>query len=679
MSESIAVQHFSDLALPASVLRAVEMVGYESPTPIQSQTIPPLLEGRDLLGHAPTGTGKTAAFALPILARMDLSAKGVQALVLAPTRELAIQVAEAFAKYATHMKNLRVLPVYGGQDYTGQIRQLNRGVNIVVGTPGRIMDHMRRGTLKLDSLQTLVLDEADEMLRMGFIDDVEWILEQTPAQRQMALFSATMPSVIKRIASKHLSNPVEITIEGRITTAATIRQRFWLVSGLHKLDALTRILEAETFEAILVFVRTRTATVELAEKLSARGFAAAAMNGDMPQKQREQMVNKLKRGSLDILVATDVVARGLDVKRISHVVNYDIPHDTEAYVHRIGRTGRAGRSGDAILFVTPRERRLLGAIEKATRQKIEPLELPTIDMVNNKRIADFKQRISDTLATGELAYLQRLVEEFMQERNVPAERIAAALAKMCIGDQPLILSGKGQEAGQARQRKNKDKKPTRESVQESLDEFKPATKTHTSRDRKPNAVVAQAKPIEVDQNTQTHSSQDDTRKEPVIKKERSPDSRAARKQAAEAAAVEMERFRVEVGEEHGVKPENIVGAIANEAGLDSEFIGRIVINKDHSLVELPSGMPKFLLKDLKRVWVCNTKLDISRLGDTHKSSETPVKQAKPKHSSKNTGEIADSSVDLAESNQHPDEQLQAKREGKKKERHRNKKNKGKRT
>ncbi|MFK7852549.1 MAG: DEAD/DEAH box helicase [Granulosicoccus sp.] len=681
MTESIAVKHFSELALPEPVLRAVQAVGYEKPTPIQSQTIPPLLEGRDLLGHAPTGTGKTAAFALPILARMDLNAKGVQSLILAPTRELAIQVAEAFAKYATHMKNLRVLPIYGGQDYTGQIRQLNRGVNVVVGTPGRIMDHMRRGTLKLDNLQTLVLDEADEMLRMGFIDDVEWILEQTPEQRQMALFSATMPGVIKRIANKHLSKPVEITIEGRLMSAATIRQRFWMVSGLHKLDALTRILEAETFDAIIVFVRTRTATVELAEKLAARGFAAAAMNGDMPQKQREQMVDKLKRGSLDILVATDVVARGLDVKRISHVVNYDIPHDTEAYVHRIGRTGRAGRSGDAILFVTPRERRLLGAIEKATRQKIEPLELPTIDMVNNKRIADFKQRISDTLATGELAYLQRLVEEFMREHDVPAERIGAALAKMCIGDQPLILTGKGQEVAQARQRKNKDKdkRNNREQTRSSFDEERSATKVHTSRDRKPTPVT---KPEKASKNERTDRSQDavnDTAKEVVIDKERRADSRAARRQAAEAAAIEMERFRVEVGEEHGVKPENIVGAISNEAGLDSEFIGRITINKNHSLVELPSGMPKFLLKDLKRVWVCNTKLDISRLSDANKTSDKPAKAANSKQSRKKAALVTEGSFDLAESNQHPDEQLQAKRERKKKERHRNKKNKGKRS
>jgi ATP-dependent RNA helicase DeaD len=418
---------------------------------------------------------------------MDPSARGVQALVLAPTRELAIQVAEAFSKYAKHMKNLKVLPIYGGADYTGQIRQLNRGVNVVVGTPGRVMDHMRRGTLKLEHLKTLVLDEADEMLRMGFIDDVEWILEQTPKDRQMALFSATMPSVIKRIASKHLSEPAEITVDGEQKTATTIRQRYWMVSGLHKLDALTRILEAEPFDAMLVFVRTRTATVEVAEKLSARGFNAAAMNGDMPQKQREQMVDKLKKGQLDILVATDVVARGLDVKRISHVINYDIPYDTEAYVHRIGRTGRAGRTGDAILFVTQRERRLLGSIEKATRQKIEALVLPTVEMVNNKRIADFKQRIADTLATGELAYLQRMAEEFSRDHNVPAERVAAALAKMYLGEQPLLLDGKSSEKDRKpRKEKNKDRDKSRERKFESDDRSRVLSRTQEAGYAAPN-------------------------------------------------------------------------------------------------------------------------------------------------------------------------------------------------
>lgn len=699
MSESNAVQHFSELALPADLLRAVQDVGYETPTPIQSQTIPPLLAGRDLLGYAPTGTGKTAAFALPILARMDLNARGVQALVLAPTRELAIQVAEAFSKYAKHQKNLRVLPIYGGQDYTGQIRQLNRGVNVVVGTPGRVMDHMRRGTLKLDHLKTLVLDEADEMLRMGFIDDVEWILEQTPKERQMALFSATMPSVIRRIANKHLSDPDQISIEGKTTTAATIRQRFWMVSGLHKLDALTRILEAETFDAMLVFVRTRTATVEVAEKLTARGFAASAMNGDMPQKQREQMVDKLKRGSLDILVATDVVARGLDVKRISHVINYDIPYDTEAYVHRIGRTGRAGREGDAILFVTQRERRLLGSIERATRQKIEPLQLPTIEMVNNKRIADFKQRISDTLATGELAYLQRLAEEFSRDHNVPPERVAAALAKMCLGDQPLVISDKAQP-DERTLRKQKQREKRREESREQprgrdVQAERPAERAHRP-DRSDSSVAASApqrrekapaKPTQDIRRTAPAASKESS-EPPHIEKSIRPDSRAARRRESDDMAIEMERFRVEVGDQHGVKPENLVGAIANEAGLDSAFIGRITINQDHSLVELPSGMPKFLLKDLKRVWVCNQKLDISRLDGPDAGpqgakgpSEKSRTNRKPPKRKKDT---PPDTVDLANASGRGDGVSEGKPVGgerppRKKNRHRDKKNKGKRS
>lgn len=696
MSESNVVKNFSELDLPAPLMRAIQDVGYENPTPIQSQTIPPLIEGRDLLGHAPTGTGKTAAFALPILARMDPSARGVQALVLAPTRELAIQVAEAFSKYASHMKNLKVLPIYGGADYTGQIRQLNRGVNVVVGTPGRIMDHMRRGTLKLDHLKTLVLDEADEMLRMGFIDDVEWILEQTPKERQMALFSATMPSVIKRIASKHLTNPSEITVDGEQKTASTIRQRFWMVSGLHKLDALTRILEAEPFDAMLVFVRTRTATVEVAEKLSARGFNAAAMNGDMPQKQREQMVDKLKRGQLDILVATDVVARGLDVKRISHVINYDIPYDTEAYVHRIGRTGRAGRTGDAILFVTQRERRLLGSIEKATRQKIEALVLPTVEMVNNKRIADFKQRIADTLATGELAYLQRMAEEFSRDHNVPAERVAAALAKMCLGEHPLLLDGKSSESDRKpRKEKNKDRDKPRERKFESEDRSrivsrgqeaghdapkreKPVRK-ESIKTAKPKYEAAVAQSVKPSERTQKAKPEAEAKAPVLIDKSVKPESRAAKKRSADQAAIEMERFRVEVGEKHGVKTENLVGAIANEAGLDAEFIGRITINNDHSLIELPSGMPKFLLKDLKRVWVCNEKLDISRAlknGERADAVSQPAKTKAPRKPkvSVSAPDAEGETLDLANE---PGE-LKVPREGKTKERHRNKKNKGKR-
>ncbi|MES9955608.1 MAG: DEAD/DEAH box helicase [Sedimenticola sp.] len=566
------VPGFTNLGLIEPVLKALDDVGYETPSPIQAQTIPHILNGSDLLGQAQTGTGKTAAFALPLLSRIDLSKKDPQVLVLAPTRELAIQVAEAFQRYATHMKGFHVLPIYGGQDYRVQLRPLKRGVHVVVGTPGRVMDHMRKGSLKLDNLSTLVLDEADEMLRMGFIDDVEWILEQTPEQRQIALFSATMPSVIRRIAQKHLSDPEEITIKVKTTTAETIRQRYWLVSGLHKLDALTRILEAEPFDGIIVFVRTKTATIELAEKLQARGYATAPLNGDIAQKDRERTVEKLKGGKLDILVATDVAARGLDVQRISHVINYDIPYDTEAYVHRIGRTGRAGRSGDAILFVAPRERRLLKAIEKATRKQIELMELPSAETINDKRIARFKDQITDTLATEELGFFYQLMEQYQQEHNISALEIAAALAKLVQGDQPMLLSSKPVKASRA-ERSERRQEEGREK----------------------------------------------RRERPQRKPENPPEEG-------------MERFRIEVGHNHEVKPGNIVGAIANEAGLDSQYIGHIRIFDDHSLVDLPEGMPKDIFQDLKKTWVCGQKLNISRLNEPEAKA---AKKKKPKRKTKN--------------------------------------------
>ncbi|MFB3091477.1 MAG: DEAD/DEAH box helicase, partial [Gammaproteobacteria bacterium] len=394
MTEDITQISFDDLNLSAPLMKALKDVGYESPSPIQAKTIPLVMAGKDLVGQAQTGTGKTAAFALPLLSRVNLKKKSPQVLVLAPTRELAIQVAEAFQTYAKHMKGFHVLPIYGGQDYSTQLRPLKRGVHVVVGTPGRVMDHMRRGTLKLDALDCLVLDEADEMLRMGFIEDVEWILEQIPEKRQIVLFSATMPTQIRNIAKKYLQDPEQVTIKNKTATVETTHQRYWMVSGAHKLDALTRILEAENHDAVLIFVRTRITTVELAEKLQARGYAAVALNGDLQQKQRERTLTQLKSGKLDILVATDVAARGLDVDRISHVINYDIPNDTEAYIHRIGRTGRAGRTGEAILFVTPREKHWLHRIERATRQKIEMMELPSTEMINDKRVARFKQNIT---------------------------------------------------------------------------------------------------------------------------------------------------------------------------------------------------------------------------------------------------------------------------------------------
>jgi len=556
---------FQDLALIEPVLKALKDVGYENPSPIQAQVIPFMLQGKDVLGQAQTGTGKTAAFALPILSRIDLRQKDPQVLVLAPTRELAIQVAEAFQRYAAHLKGFHVLPIYGGQDYSSQLRQLSRGAHVVVGTPGRVMDHMRRGTLKLDKLSVLVLDEADEMLRMGFIDDVEWILDQTPKNRQIALFSATMPSPIRKIAQKYLTEPEQVTIKVTTASAENIRQRFWVVSGLHKLDALTRILEAETFDGMIIFVRTKTATVELAERLEARGFSAAAINGDMSQALRERAIANLKSGKLDILIATDVAARGLDVDRITHVVNYDIPYDTESYVHRIGRTGRAGRTGDAILFVAPRERKLLGNIEKATKQKVEQMDLPSTEVINNKRIARFKQNITDTLAAEELSFYSQLLEQYQVEHNVSAIEIAAALAKLVQGDVPLLMQ-------------QPPKKP-----KEHREDFAPRSDESPKRERKG-------------------------------------------KRADTVSGIDMEMYRIEVGHNHGVKPGNIVGAIANETGLDGEHIARIKIEDDYSTVELPSGMPKELFQELKNVRVAGQRLNISKLSDHSGKSSTEVKK-----------------------------------------------------
>ena len=568
---------FSEFELKPALQKSLDEVGYETPTPIQEQTIPLMLEKKDVLGQAQTGTGKTAAFALPLLSNLNLRQKDPQVLVLAPTRELAIQVAEAFKKYASHMKSFHVLPIYGGQEYSGQIRGLKRGSHVVVGTPGRVMDHMRRGTLKLDKLSTLVLDEADEMLRMGFIDDVEWILEQTPKERQIALFSATMPHQIRRIATRYLKDPVEIIIKDKTTTAPTIRQRFWPVSGMHKLDALTRILEAEPFEAILIFVRTKTATVELSAKLEARGYASTPLNGDIKQNQRERSIESLKSGKLDILVATDVAARGLDVERITHVINYDIPHDTEGYVHRIGRTGRAGRQGDAILFVAPREKSMLHAIERATNQKIEIMELPSTELINDQRMAKFKQRITDTLASEELGLFYQMIEQYQQEHNVPVLEIAAALGLLLQGETPLMLQAKSHHFKEDKSWQN--------------DETKPRKGRGGDRGKERGRMRDKVR----------GKDQDRTSKKELPLEEG------------------MERFRIEVGHNHDVKPNNIVGAIANEAGLDSQHIGRINIYDDFSVIDLPEGMPKDVFSDLKKVWVAGKQLHISLLKKERKS------------------------------------------------------------
>ncbi len=597
-TESLATS-FAQLALPAPLQKALVDVGYETPSPIQARIIPHMLEGADVLGQAQTGTGKTAAFALPILASLKIKEKLPQVLVLAPTRELAIQVAEAFQKYATHMKGFHVLPVYGGSDYRAQLRQLQRGVQVVVGTPGRVMDHMRRGSLDLSGLKTLVLDEADEMLRMGFIDDVQWILEQTPEDRQIALFSATMPEAIRRIAKRHLREPREVAIKVKAISTPLIRQRVWMMAGVHKLDALTRILEVEDFDGMLIFVRTRIQTTELTDKLAARGHSVAALNGDIPQKQREQTVEKLKKGKLDIVVATDVAARGLDVKRISHVINYDIPSDVESYIHRIGRTGRAGRTGDAILFAANRERRLLRAIEKSTGNAIEKMELPTAEQVTNKRMGQFKQRITETLDTADLELFRKLVDEYQNEYGVPVIEIAAALGALAQGKNPL------------QDKAASDRKVEKQRGKSEVDPAKDRS------ERKRNSKKAERE----QQNQRRTSAQ-------KVKKSRDKSG---------APEIGMERFRLEVGETHGVKPANIVGAIANEADIDSEYIGRIEILEDYSIVDLPEGMPKSLFKHLKSVWVSGQKLQISKL-DTTPSSPRKKKQRSSNANNKRSAE-----------------------------------------
>lgn len=558
---------FNELNLRPEIIQAITEIGYETPSPIQAKAIPTLLKGGDILGMAQTGTGKTAAFALPILSRIDLKQKNPQVLVLAPTRELAIQVAEAFQSFAHYLKDFHVLPIYGGSDYGPQIRALKRGVHVVVGTPGRVMDHIRKGTLQLNELKTLVLDEADEMLRMGFIDDVEWVLKHTPETRQIALFSATMPKEVHRIATDYLQDPTEVIIKQKSTTATTIDQKYWLVSGLHKLDALTRILEHEPTDAVIIFVRTKNSTVELAEKLEARGYAAAALNGDIAQNHRERIVDHLKEGKLDILVATDVVARGLDVPRISHVVNYDIPTDNESYVHRIGRTGRAGRSGTAILFVAPRERRLLRSIERSTNKQIPMMELPSAKDINESRVIRFKERLIEAAQQDDIQFYEEMIAQIENEKNIPAIELAAGLARLLQGDVPFFL----------------DEKPIKQARQDKFRDDEPRQRSERS--------------------------------ERPRRQQRTPDEG-------------MERYRIEVGRQHGVKPGNIVGCIANEAGIESEFIRQLSIEDTYSMVDLPADMPKDIFNDLKKSWVCGQQLNISRVKTIGKPGRKPLSRKK---------------------------------------------------
>jgi len=560
---------FEQLGLPEHVLKAVNDLGYETPSPIQEKAIPPLLEGKDIIGQAQTGTGKTAAFALPILSRIDPNSPHTQVLILAPTRELAIQVAEACQSYAKYIKNFHVLPVYGGASYTNQLRQLKRGAQIVVGTPGRVMDHMRRGTLSLDKLSTLVLDEADEMLRMGFIDDVQWVLEHTPDTRQIALFSATMPNQIKKVAERHLNEPEIIKIADKTATAKTINQRYLMSTGINKLDALTRILELEEFDGIIIFVRTKIATEELASKLNARGFSSAALNGDIPQASREKTVDRLKRGQIDILVGTDVVARGLDVERISHVINFDVPYDTEAYIHRIGRTGRAGRSGDAILFIAPREKRMLFSIEKATGQKIQKMDIPSATDINQMRVDQFKSNILERLELDNISFFQEIIENLIEESQADPVKIAAAIAHISNGNKPFLLDPKSDR---------KINKPERER--------EPRDRDSKPRNRRDSASRGSSTPRPL-------------RDHPDVK---------------------LTRYRVDVGYKDGVKPGNLVGAIANTADLESEYIGQIEIYDDFSTVDLPDGMPKNVISLLQNARVSNKLLGLRPVSEKEAAS-----------------------------------------------------------
>lgn len=543
---------FTDLGLDARVLAALEEVGYEKPSPIQEQTIPLLLEGRDVVGLAQTGTGKTAAFAIPALSRMaevaDINgtSRDTQVLVLAPTRELALQVAEAFSSYATHMRNFTVLPIYGGSPYGPQLAGLRRGAQVVVGTPGRVIDHLEKGSLDLSNLQYLVLDEADEMLRMGFAEDVERILEDTPENKQVALFSATMPNSIRKIAQQYLQDPAEVRVKTKTTTGANIRQRYMQVTHSHKLDAMTRVLEVENYDGIIVFVRTKKETEEVADKLKARGFQAAAINGDIPQQLRERTVDALREGRIDILVATDVAARGLDVERISLVVNYDIPHDTESYVHRIGRTGRAGRDGEAILFVTPREKYMLRQIEKATRQKVEPMRMPSAQDVNATRKQRFAEQITATIESEDLEFFRQIIEDYENEHDITAEDIAAALALIAQQGRAFFLD-------------------------ESDD------------------IAHTARPF----------GDDDQR----------PRKNKGRKQFNDEGMVD---YKLNVGRSSHVKASAIVGALANEGGIKGSQIGPIDIRQHFTIVGLPKDLPRGFFDRLRDTKVAGQFINIRK-------------------------------------------------------------------
>jgi ATP-dependent RNA helicase DeaD len=644
MTSEASPAGFDTLELAPAVLKAVKETGYETPTPVQAQCIPHLLAGRDLLGQAQTGTGKTAAFALPLLSRIDIQRNQPQVLVLAPTRELALQVSEAFQGYARYLKGFHVLPLYGGQGMDMQLRQLKRGAHVIVGTPGRVMDHLRRGTLSLQGIQTLVLDEADEMLKMGFIDDIEWIFEQAPKERGVALFSATMPDSIRKVARRHLRDPVEIKVASKTETVTAIDQRHIVVTHFHKMDALTRVLEAEEFDAMIIFVRTKTATAELAEKLEAHGFATEALNGDMNQAMRERTVGRLKKGALDIVVATDVAARGLDVERISHVVNYDIPNDPEAYVHRIGRTGRAGRKGRALLFVQPRERNLLRTIERATRQTIPPMEIPTANDLSERRIDRFMAQLRETLSGQDLDFYYRLVSRIEKEQELDVMDIAAALVYQSQKERPFIVKDLKAPDQKRFERKGQGERPSRKAAGERFEPKEKAPgKAAGVRFEQKERPQRQAAGVRFEQKErpqrqasgerleQKERPQRQTSGERLDQKVRPPKERDTKRGQQENDGIERLRYRLDVGRNHGVSPREIVGAIANEAGMDAKYIGYIGLHDDYSTVDLPSGMPREIFNHLRKVYVCSRPLKISLMeeGPERAKTQPPKKHGGP--------------------------------------------------
>jgi ATP-dependent RNA helicase DeaD len=623
------VNGFRKLGLSDALMQAIEESGYTNPTPIQEQTIALLLAGRDMVGQAQTGSGKTGAFALPMLQRIDTNIKHPQVLVLVPTRELAIQVAAAFEKYAAKMSQLRVVAIYGGAAYQPQLSQLKRGVQVVVGTPGRVMDHMNRGSLNLTNLKCLVLDEADEMLRMGFAESVEWVLTQLPAERQIALFSATMPDQIRRIAQQHLRNPAEVTIRQKTATADTIRQRFVVVGQFQKEQALGRVLEAEAIDGVIIFVKLKCTTEPLADFLNSRGYKAAALNGDIAQAQRERIIDHLKSGKLDIVVATDVAARGLDVQRISHVINYDLPGDSEAYVHRIGRTGRAGRSGEAILFIHPKAQRMLKSLEYATRQKIEPMELPSNRQINKHRVSKFHARITETMEHPLADAMGSIVEQYRRENpETPIEKIVAALAVLANNGNPLLLKEemKQETFFENRGRDSRGPRDSRDARGPRDGGFQGrGTRTDFSTNGPRYARSPGDRGFRDDGPPREDRGFRDERQ---FRDDRPPrEDRGPR--GPRPGDENMETFRIEVGHMHQVKPGNIVGAIANEAGIDSAQIGRIEIFDEFSTVDLPQGMPQEVFFALKKVWISGRQLKIAKAEGMPTGDSSPRRPDRP--------------------------------------------------